>query len=192
VRFEGERTLLRVFIGEADRFGSRPLHQALVERARAEGVAGATVLRGIEGFGASSRVHTTRILRLSEDLPVIVEVVDTEERIQGLIPIFEEMLSDGLMTLERAEVLLYRGRGGDDGPTATVVRDRLRILTEQVSALDGSVDGHVDELHASVRAAHEYGATEAEIAQATGWDPARVRAILAGGPEEVGGAEATS
>jgi len=88
MRFEGPGQLLRIFIGESDRFGGKPLFQALVEEARAEGLAGATVLRGIEGFGASSHLHTSRILRLSEDLPVIIEIVDTAENIERVMGTF--------------------------------------------------------------------------------------------------------
>jgi len=115
VRFAGEGKLLRVFIGESDLHGGKPLYQALVERVRAEGLAGATVLRGIEGFGASSHLHTSRILRLSEDLPIVVEIVDTTENIDRILPVVDEMVGDGMVTVERVEVLTYRAvpRGDD-------------------------------------------------------------------------------
>ena len=100
--------LLRVFIGESDRWGSLPLYEAIVQEARKRGLAGATVLRGAEGFGAHSRVHTSRILRLSQDLPVIVEIVDTEEKIQDFLPHLDEMVQEGLATVEKATVLFYR------------------------------------------------------------------------------------
>lgn len=105
---EGEQWLVRIFIGESDRWQGRPLADALVERLRKEGFAGATVLRGLAGFGARSVVHTTRLLELSQDLPLVVEVVDTEEHVKRLEPILDEMMSDGLVTLEKVRVLKYR------------------------------------------------------------------------------------
>jgi PII-like signaling protein len=107
-RFAGERTLMRIFIGENDRHQGRPLYEALVEMLRRKGCAGATVLRGITGFGASSTVHTAKVLRLSLDLPIVVEVVETEETIQSLLPDLDEIIGGGLITLERARVILYR------------------------------------------------------------------------------------
>lgn len=109
MKLEGEGKLVRVFIGESDTYHGKPLYQAIVERIRKEHFAGATVIRGIEGFGASSRLHTARILRLSEDLPIIIEVVDTEERIDELLPILDEMVGDGLVTVEKAHIITYRG-----------------------------------------------------------------------------------
>lgn len=108
MRFEGEGKPLRVFIGESDRFEGHPLYQAIVQMVRREGLAGATVLRGIEGFGARSHLHTSRILRLSEDLPIVVEIVDTAENIERVLPAIDEMVGDGLITLERVHVLTYR------------------------------------------------------------------------------------
>jgi uncharacterized protein len=107
-RFRGERTLMRVFIGESDRYQGKPLYEALLERFRKKGLAGATVLRGVAGFGASSKVHTDKVLRLSLDLPMIIEVVETEERIQAILPDLDEMIGGGLITLERAKVIMYR------------------------------------------------------------------------------------
>jgi hypothetical protein len=103
--------LLRIFIGESDSNEGRPLYQAIVETLRREGLAGATVLRGIEGFGKSSRLHTSHILRLSEDLPIVIECVDTVERIEGVLPRLDEMIGDGLVTLEKVEVRVYRANG---------------------------------------------------------------------------------
>lgn len=108
MKIEGEGKLLRIFIGESDTWHGKPLYQAIVERVREEGMAGATVTRGIEGFGATSRIHTARILRLSEDLPIVIEIVDTEERIQGIVPVLDEMVGEGMVTLERVEVIAYR------------------------------------------------------------------------------------
>ena len=105
--------LLRVFIGESDRWQGKPLYEAIVLKAREMGIAGATVLRGMMGYGAASRIHTAKILRLSEDLPIIVEIVDSEPKISTLLPIVEAMVGDGLVTLERVKVLRYRG-GKDD------------------------------------------------------------------------------
>jgi PII-like signaling protein len=104
----GERTLMRIFIGESDKLEGKPLYEALVAFFRERGFAGATVLRGISGFGAHARVHTDRILRLSLDLPIVVEVVDEESKIRAVLPELDEMIEGGLLTLERAEVILYR------------------------------------------------------------------------------------
>jgi PII-like signaling protein len=110
-RFKGERTLMRIFIGESDKHHGKPLYEALIERLRAKGLAGATVLRGVAGFGASSTVHTDKVLRLSLDLPIIIEVVETEEAIQAVLPDLDEMIGGGLITLERARVIMYRPGG---------------------------------------------------------------------------------
>lgn len=110
-RFKGERTLMRIFIGESDKYHGKPLYEALLERFRQRGLAGATVLRGVAGFGASSVVHSDKILRLSLDLPIIIEVVETEEAIQAALPDLDEMIGGGLITLERARVILYRPAG---------------------------------------------------------------------------------
>jgi PII-like signaling protein len=108
MKLEGEGKLLRLFIGESDTWHGKPLYQAIVERVRKEGLAGATVIRGIEGFGADSHLHTSRILRLSEDLPVVIEIVDTPERIDRVVPIVDEMVGEGMLTLERVQVVSYR------------------------------------------------------------------------------------
>jgi PII-like signaling protein len=115
MRIDGPALLVRIYIGEADQHAGKPLYQAIVELLRTRGLAGATVLRGIEGFGANARLHTTRLLRLSEDLPVLIEAVDREDRIRALLPELDEMVGDGLITLEKVEVLAYRG----SGPAAT-------------------------------------------------------------------------
>jgi PII-like signaling protein len=103
----GEQTLIRVFIGESDLWHRQPLHVALLERLRKEGFAGATVLRGVAGFGARSVLHTTHLLRLSQDLPMVVEIVESEDRIARLTAILEEMIADGLVTMEKVQVLRY-------------------------------------------------------------------------------------
>lgn len=108
MKIEGEGKLLRLFIGESDTWHGKPLYQAIVERVREEGLAGATVIRGIEGFGADSRLHTSRILRMSEDLPVLIEIVDTPERIDRVVPMLDEMVSEGMLTLERVQIVSYR------------------------------------------------------------------------------------
>jgi PII-like signaling protein len=111
MKIAAQGKLLRIFVGEADRYAGRPLYEAIVHKAREIGLAGATVWRGIESFGAGSRIHTARILRLSEDLPIIIEIVDSEEKIRQALPIFDEMLEGsgggGLVTLEAAEVIRY-------------------------------------------------------------------------------------
>jgi uncharacterized protein len=107
-KFEGERTLMRVHIGESDKWHGKPLHEAIVQLLRKEGFSGATVLRGVAGFGGSSVYHTDKILRLSQDLPLIVEVVEYTERIEQVLPRLDEMLDGGLITLEKVRVILYR------------------------------------------------------------------------------------
>jgi len=100
--------LLRIFIGESDRYGSKTLYEAIVLKARELNLAGVTVLRGIMGYGATSRIHSAKMLRLSEDLPVIVEIVDTEEKINTILPFLDEAVGEGLITLEKAQVIQYR------------------------------------------------------------------------------------
>lgn len=107
---KGEGKLLRIWIGESDRWDGRPLYEALVRTAREMGLAGATVLRGIEGFGASSVVHTTRILRLSQDLPIVVEIVDRPAAIDRFVERATGMVREGMMTVERVDVVTYLGR----------------------------------------------------------------------------------
>lgn len=108
MKMEGEGQLLRVFVGESDRWEGKPLYEAIVRRARAESLAGATVLRGLEGFGAHSRLHTAKILRLSVDLPIVIEIVDKPERIQQFLPALDEMVSEGMITLEKVHIIAYR------------------------------------------------------------------------------------
>lgn len=104
---EGEQILMRIFLGEADRWEHKPLYKALVELFRREGFAGATVLRGVTGFGATSVLHTDSLLRLSQDLPLVIEVVDEEEKIEAILPQLDEMLQGGMITLEKARVIRY-------------------------------------------------------------------------------------
>ena len=108
MELKGEAKLLRIFIGESDKLRHVPLYEAIVLKAREVHLAGATVLRASMGFGKSSRLHTTKILRLSDDLPVVIEIVDSEEKINAFLPVLEEMMHSGLMTLERARVIFYR------------------------------------------------------------------------------------
>lgn len=102
--------LLRVFIGESDRYERKPLYEAIVQKAKELDLAGATVLRGIMGFGAASRVHTARLLRMSEDLPLVIEIVDSEEYIQRLLPFLDEVIEDGMVTMEKVRILHYHAR----------------------------------------------------------------------------------
>lgn len=104
----GNGKLLRIFIGESDRHEGMPLYEWIVRKARENGLAGATVLRGLEGYGASSRLHTARVLRLSTDLPIVVEIVDSEENIEAFLPLIDVAIGEGLATLERVEVRFYR------------------------------------------------------------------------------------
>jgi PII-like signaling protein len=111
MKLPSEAQLLRIFIGESDKYHGRPLYQAIVEEARTRGMAGATVLRGTIGFGAHSRIHTAKVLRLSEDLPMVVEIVDTPERIEAFLPDLDAMIGEGLVTLEKVQVITYRHNG---------------------------------------------------------------------------------
>ena len=111
MRLKGEARLVRIFIGESDHWERRPLYAALLELFRAKGLAGATVLRGVAGFGPDSIIHQASLLRLSADLPLIIEVVDTEERLQGVLPDVDRMMSGGLITMEKVRVVHY-DRGG--------------------------------------------------------------------------------
>jgi PII-like signaling protein len=109
-RFEGERTLMRIHIGESDRWQGSPLSEALIRLFRREGFGGVTVLRGVGGYGSTSRHQTGQVLRLSQDLPVILEVVEYAERIEKILPRLDEMVGGGLVTLEKVRVILYRSR----------------------------------------------------------------------------------
>jgi PII-like signaling protein len=100
--------LLRIFIGENDKYEGKPLYEWIVQRAKENGLAGATVIRGIEGYGASSRIHTTKILRLSDDMPIIIEMVDVLEKIEKFIPLIDGAISEGLATVEKVEIRFYR------------------------------------------------------------------------------------
>lgn len=111
-----EGRLLRIFIGEDDKHEGQPLYEWIVRSARKTGLAGATVLRGVEGFGAHSRVHTAKILRLSEDLPIVIEIVDTVEKIDAFLPLIDDAIREGLATVEKVTIRFYRTRepSGDD------------------------------------------------------------------------------
>jgi len=111
-----EAVLLRVFIGETDRWEHKPLYEAIVLKARELHLAGATVLRGPMGFGKSSRLHTTKILRLSADLPLVIEIVDSEENIQSFLPVLDKMMGGGLLTMEKVKVIEYRAGPVPDAP----------------------------------------------------------------------------
>src|SRR5947208_6763768 len=110
-----EGHLLRIFVGESDRHDGTPLYEWIVRKAREQGLAGATVLRGVEGFGAHSRLHTAKILRLSEDLPIVIEIVDTREKIEAFLPVVDHAIVEGLATVEKVAVRFYRG-GVAPGP----------------------------------------------------------------------------
>jgi PII-like signaling protein len=114
VKIEGEGLLVRVYVGESDRWQGRPLYEAIVLRAREAGLAGATVVRGVEGFGANSRIHTIKILRLSEDLPMVIEIADSPERIELFLPLLDEMVSEGMITVEKVRIVAYRHSAGAD------------------------------------------------------------------------------
>ena len=107
-KFEGERTLMRIHIGESDKWHGKPLHEAIVELLRKEGFSGATVLRGVGGYGGSSVYHTDKLLQMSQDLPIIVEAIESTERIETILSRLDEMVEGGLITLEKVRVILYR------------------------------------------------------------------------------------
>jgi len=109
-RFEGERTLMRIHIGESDKWEHKPLYQAIVEMLRREKFSGATVLRGVGGYGSSSIYHTDKVLRLSQDLPIVIEVVESAERVESILPKLDRMVGGGLITMEKVRVILYRSQ----------------------------------------------------------------------------------
>lgn len=103
-----EAQLLRIFVGEGDKYKGKPLYEAIVLLAREKGLAGATVVKGVMGFGGNSRIHTAKVLRLSEDLPLVIEIVDKPERIQSILPDIDAMIQEGLVTLEKVNIIAYR------------------------------------------------------------------------------------
>jgi PII-like signaling protein len=107
-KFEGERTLMRIHIGESDKWRGKPLYEAIVEMLRKEQFSGVTVLRGVAGYGGSSVYHTDKLLRMSQDLPIVLEVIENAERIEKILPTLDEMVEGGLITLEKVRVILYR------------------------------------------------------------------------------------
>lgn len=115
MKLEGEALLVRIFVGESDRFDGKPLYEAIVFKARELGIAGATVFRGLMGYGAQSRIHTAKVLRLSEDLPMVIEIVDREDRIQQLLPFLDEHVQEGLVTIEKVRVIQYRHSKSSEG-----------------------------------------------------------------------------
>ena len=116
MKIEGIGLLVRIYIGESDQWHGRPLYEAIVHLLRERGLAGATVLRGIEGFGAKQHLHTTRILSLTSDLPVLIEIVDQEDRLRSVLPELDSMVGEGLITLEHVEVIAYRANGTGSVP----------------------------------------------------------------------------
>jgi len=108
MKIEGFGELLRIFVSENDQWQGKPLYKAIVMQARKSGLAGATVLHGFLGYGASSRIHTTKLLRLSDNLPVVIEIVDKPDKIKSLLPVLDEMVNDGMMTLEKVNIIAYR------------------------------------------------------------------------------------
>jgi PII-like signaling protein len=107
-KFEGERTLMRIHIGESDKWRGKPLYEAIVQMLRKEQFSGVTVLRGVAGYGGSSVYHTDKLLRMSQDLPIVLEIIENAERIEKILPTLDEMVEGGLITLEKVRVILYR------------------------------------------------------------------------------------
>ena len=122
MKIDEDGILLRVFIGESDRLDGRPLYEAVVRTARDLGVAGATVLRGSEGFGAHSVIHKSHLLEMSADLPIVIEIVDSGERIRALLPRLDAMVTEGMITMENVRILAYRAGGGGGGGTPVTPR----------------------------------------------------------------------
>jgi uncharacterized protein len=114
MKISEEGQLLRIFIGESDRWHGKPLYEAIILKAREMGLAGATMLRGLMGFGAASRIHTAKILRLSQDMPIVIEIVDSADKIDLLLPIVDEMVQEGMVTVERVRVIQYRHKPGSE------------------------------------------------------------------------------
>lgn len=114
MRLPSEAKLLRIFIGEADKYEGKPLYEVIINLARQKGMAGATVIRGLMGFGAHTRMHTAKILRLSEDLPIVIEIVDEPEKIEAFLPEIDQMIREGLVTLEKIGVIAYRSDSAGD------------------------------------------------------------------------------
>ena len=114
MQLHGSALRLTIYIGESDRYHHHSLSHEIIIRARKSGLAGASVMRGIEGFGASSHIHSAKLLSLSEDLPLAIVIVDVEERIRGFLPQLDELISEGLVTIDPVEVVRYAGRGGDE------------------------------------------------------------------------------
>jgi len=112
MKIEGQAKLLRIYIGETDRWHGQPLYMAILLKAREMGLAGGTVFRGIAGYGANSVIHTANILRLSEDLPVVIEIVDADAKIQAFLPVLDEMVKEGLIVMREVEVVKYAGNRG--------------------------------------------------------------------------------
>jgi PII-like signaling protein len=110
MKLEGDGLLVRIFVGEADRYEGLPLYEAIVQCAREKGLAGATVLRGVEGFGAHNLIHTARVVQLAEDLPMVIEIVDQRAKVEAFLPELDAMVTEGLVTLEPVQVILYRTR----------------------------------------------------------------------------------
>lgn len=111
MKLQGDQKLLRIFIGEQDKWRGLPLYEAIVNEARDLGMAGATVIKGFMGFGLKAHMHTAKILELSEDLPIVIEIVDTEEKVKTLLPKLDAMVQEGLITLEKVQVIAYRADG---------------------------------------------------------------------------------
>src|SRR3990167_1483179 len=113
MKIPADGKLLRIFIGEADKWNGRPLYEEIVLLAKKNGMAGATAIKGFMGFGCKSHMHTAKLLRLSEDLPIVIEIVDSEEKIVKFLPVLDEMIKEGLITLEKVNVVMYRAQGSD-------------------------------------------------------------------------------
>src|SRR4051794_31744770 len=128
MRTEGQAHLLRIFVNESDRWEGKAVYEVIVRAAREQGLAGATALRAIEGFGAGGRIHSVKVLHLSEDVPIVVEIIDTPERIAAFIPLLDKVVAEGIVTVEKIHTLTYRRNNTETTPTS--IGDEIRIDTD--------------------------------------------------------------
>jgi uncharacterized protein len=164
MRTDGHGQRLRIYVGESDRWEGRPLYEALVRAAREQGLAGATVLRGVEGFGTNSRIHTVKVLNRSDDLPIVVELVDRADRIQQFLPTLDKMVSEGLVTIEKIEVLIYRqSQTADSTDTGELELETPEIASPQREQQADEFSGASEQVHQIIAKAKEEAAASHHV-----------------------------